>query len=111
MPRPPKASSRRTKREDELATRREQLTLQLAILSEQKAAKIISLLEELRQDYLLTLKTAYYCLRGPSQSGIYGLKIIIAFLTSLGGEAKGVAFGASTACRGRIRKLKQKPPA
>ncbi len=39
------------RREDELATRREQLTLQLAILSEQKAAKIISLLEELRQDH------------------------------------------------------------
>ena len=37
--------------EDELATRREQLTLQLAILSEQKAAKIISLIEELRQDH------------------------------------------------------------
>ena len=39
------------RREDELATRREQLTLQLAILSEQKAAKIISLIEELRQDH------------------------------------------------------------
>lgn len=39
------------RREDELATRREQLTLQLAILSEKKAAKIISLLEELRQDH------------------------------------------------------------
>ena len=37
--------------DDELATRREQLTLQLAILSEQKAAKIISLIEELRQDH------------------------------------------------------------
>ena len=39
------------RREDELATRREQLTLQLAILSEQKAAKIISLIEELREDH------------------------------------------------------------
>ncbi len=38
------------RREDELATHREQLTLELAILSEQKAAKIIELLEELRRD-------------------------------------------------------------
>ena len=38
------------RREDQLAERREQLTLELAILSEQKAAKIIELLEELRQD-------------------------------------------------------------
>ena len=38
------------RREDELASRREQLTLQLGILSEQKAAKIIELLEELRRD-------------------------------------------------------------
>lgn len=36
--------------EDKLATHREQLTLELAILSEQKAAKIIELLEELRRD-------------------------------------------------------------
>jgi uncharacterized membrane protein len=39
------------RREDELAGRHEQLTLELAMLSEQKAAKIISLLEELRQDH------------------------------------------------------------
>ena len=39
------------RREDELATRREQLTLQLAILNEKKASKIISLLEELRLDH------------------------------------------------------------
>ena len=38
------------RREDELAEVREQLTLELAILSEQKSAKIISLLEELRRD-------------------------------------------------------------
>ncbi len=38
------------RREDELASRREQLTLELGILSEQKAAKIIELLEELRRD-------------------------------------------------------------
>lgn len=38
------------KREDELATRREQLTLELAILGEQKTAKIIALIEELRRD-------------------------------------------------------------
>ncbi len=38
------------RREDELAEAREQLTLELAILSEQKNAKIISLLEELRRD-------------------------------------------------------------
>lgn len=38
------------RREDQLATHREQLTLELAILSEQKAAKIIQLLEELRRD-------------------------------------------------------------
>jgi uncharacterized membrane protein len=39
------------RREDELANRHEQLTLELAMLSEQKAAKIILLLEELRQDH------------------------------------------------------------
>jgi uncharacterized membrane protein len=36
--------------EDEMATRREQITLELAILSEQKSSKIISLLEEFRRD-------------------------------------------------------------
>lgn len=36
--------------DDELATRREQLTLELAILSEQKSAKIIALLEEFRRN-------------------------------------------------------------
>jgi uncharacterized membrane protein len=35
--------------DDELATRREQMTLELAILSEQKSAKIITLLEEFRR--------------------------------------------------------------
>ena len=40
----------RQRREDELTQTREQLTLELAILSEQKAAKIIQLLEELRRD-------------------------------------------------------------
>jgi uncharacterized membrane protein len=39
------------RRENELASHHERLTLELAILSEQKAAKIISLLEELRQDH------------------------------------------------------------
>jgi uncharacterized membrane protein len=39
------------RREDELAGRHEQLTLELAMLSEQKAAKIIALLEELREDH------------------------------------------------------------
>ena len=38
------------RREDELTGLREQLTLELAILSEQKSAKIIALLEELRRD-------------------------------------------------------------
>jgi uncharacterized membrane protein len=38
------------RREDELTGHREQLTLELAILSEQKSAKIIQLLEELRRD-------------------------------------------------------------
>ena len=38
------------RREDQLAGYREQLTLELAILSEQKSAKIISLLEEMRRD-------------------------------------------------------------
>jgi len=38
------------KREDELSTLREQLTLELAILSEQKSAKTIQLLETLRRD-------------------------------------------------------------
>lgn len=35
--------------DDDLATRRDQLTLELAILADQKASKIIGLLEELRQ--------------------------------------------------------------
>jgi uncharacterized membrane protein len=35
--------------DDELATRREQLTLEVAILTEQKSAKIIALLEEFRR--------------------------------------------------------------
>jgi uncharacterized membrane protein len=40
-----------TQREqDALAERRDQLTLELAILSDRKAAKIISLIEELRRD-------------------------------------------------------------
>ena len=38
-------------REDELARHREQLTLELAILGEQKSAKIIQLLEALRRDH------------------------------------------------------------
>ena len=38
------------RREDELTQVREQLTLELAILSEQKSAKIIQLLEEMRRD-------------------------------------------------------------
>jgi uncharacterized membrane protein len=38
------------RRADHLAEHREQLTLELAILSEQKSAKIISLLEEMRRD-------------------------------------------------------------
>lgn len=38
------------RRENTLAQHREQLTLELAILSEQKAAKIIQLLEEMRRD-------------------------------------------------------------
>src|SRR3984957_2766210 len=36
--------------DDEMATRREQMTLELAILSEQKSAKIIALLEEFRRN-------------------------------------------------------------
>jgi len=36
--------------EDEIANHRDQLTLELSILSEQKSAKIIALLEELRRD-------------------------------------------------------------
>jgi len=39
------------RREDELTAHREQLTLELAILSDQKSAKIIALLEELRRDH------------------------------------------------------------
>ena len=38
------------RRADQFAGHREQMTLQLAILSEQKAAKIIALVEELRRD-------------------------------------------------------------
>lgn len=37
-------------RDDVLAERREQLTLELAVISDRKSAKIISLLEELRHD-------------------------------------------------------------
>ena len=37
-------------RDDALAQRREQLTLELAVISDRKSAKIISLLEELRRD-------------------------------------------------------------
>ena len=37
--------------DDRLAEQREQLTLQLALLSDQKSAKIIDLLEELRRDH------------------------------------------------------------
>jgi uncharacterized membrane protein len=39
------------RREDELAERWDQLTLELAVLSDQKTAKIIELLEELRRDH------------------------------------------------------------
>ena len=39
------------RREDKLAGLRDQLTLELSILSEQKSAKIIGLLEELRRDH------------------------------------------------------------
>jgi uncharacterized membrane protein len=38
------------RREDQLSELREQLTLELAMLSEQKAAKLIELVEELRRD-------------------------------------------------------------
>ena len=38
------------RRDDQLARHREQMTLELAILSEQKLAKIIELLEESRRD-------------------------------------------------------------
>lgn len=38
------------RREDRLGERREKLTLELALLNEQKSAKIIALLEELRRD-------------------------------------------------------------
>ena len=39
------------RRESELTTRREQLTLELSILTEQKAAKLIQLVAQLRQDH------------------------------------------------------------
>ncbi len=39
------------RRENELTSHHEHLTLELAILNEQKTAKIIALLEELRQDH------------------------------------------------------------
>jgi uncharacterized membrane protein len=41
------------RREDGLARHRDQLTLELAIMSERKSAKIIQLLEELRHDHPL----------------------------------------------------------
>lgn len=39
------------RREDELAERRARLTLELALLSDRKSAKIIALLEEMRRDH------------------------------------------------------------
>jgi len=39
------------RREDQLADRRAQLTLELALLADRKSSKIISLLEELRRDH------------------------------------------------------------
>ncbi len=39
------------RREDELAERRAQFTLELTLLSDKKSAKIISLLEEMRRDH------------------------------------------------------------
>jgi uncharacterized membrane protein len=38
------------RRQDQLAERRDQLTLELAILSDRKVAKVIALMEELRRD-------------------------------------------------------------
>ena len=38
------------RRDDEIATRREQLALQLAMLNDRKLAKLIALIEELRRD-------------------------------------------------------------
>jgi uncharacterized membrane protein len=38
------------RRADRLASRREQMTLELSLLSERKTAKIVELLEELRRD-------------------------------------------------------------
>ena len=38
------------RREDRLATRREQMTLQVGLLTEQKVSKLIELIEELRRD-------------------------------------------------------------
>lgn len=43
------------RREDQLAQHRDQLTLELAMLSEQKTAKVIQLLEEVRRDNPLIL--------------------------------------------------------
>jgi uncharacterized membrane protein len=39
------------RRDDQLSTLREQLALELAVLSEQKSAKVIELLEALRRDH------------------------------------------------------------
>jgi uncharacterized membrane protein len=39
------------RREDQLAARREQLTLELALIADKKTAKLISLIEELRRDH------------------------------------------------------------
>lgn len=39
------------RREDELAERRSQLTLELALLADKRGAKIVALLEELRRDH------------------------------------------------------------
>lgn len=46
------------KRKDELSELREQLTLELAIMTEQKGAKIVSLMEEMRRDNPLLLNRA-----------------------------------------------------
>ena len=54
--------------EDELSTRRDQLTLEVAILGEQKSAKAIALLEELRRDAIQSSRTAATRSPRPSRS-------------------------------------------
>jgi len=58
------------KHEDELNARRDTLTLELAILSEHKIAKVIQLLEELRRGHCHTNRFYWPLLTSPPMPGL-----------------------------------------